>query len=539
MTEGGDRAPATTLSSPRIGRGFWIKTAILAILDALVIWAIPVMITNSLWPLLVLMVGGAVFINWAYLSPRAQAMRWLAPGLWLVAMFAVFPILYTAYVSLTNWQTGNFLNKSQVIEQLESREATGGAGAISLELAVYEDPAGELTFLAFSEDGQVYFGVPRPRDAEPSTTPLEDPGIDVSEGPPEQIDDLTLIPSIQLFNRAEELQGLVLDVPGQGVIQPVTVSSAELVTSTQQYVYDTEKGVLIDTTTGTECPAVEGNFVCGDQVIEPGWHDFIGFANFAAVLTDARLRGPLVQVFIWTVVFAALSVVLSLALGMSLAVALNDERMRGKKLYRSLLILPYAIPGFISIIVWRGLFNPQYGKVGDIIDPILGIFGGSSPAWLADPFWAKVALLIVNSWLTFPYMFLIVTGALTAIPAELLEAARVDGARSTSVFRKITFPLLMVGIAPLLIGSFAVAFNNFNLIYLLTDGGPPIANAAVPVGHTDILISFTFGLAYSQGAGQQFGLASALTVIIFLIVMLIAAYSFRFTRRLEEIYGSP
>ncbi len=99
--------------------------AVLAILDALVIWAIPIMITNSLWPLLVLMVGGAAFINWAYLSPRAQAMRWLAPGLWLTAVFAVFPILYTAYVSLTNWQTGNFLNKSQVIEQLEARPGNG------------------------------------------------------------------------------------------------------------------------------------------------------------------------------------------------------------------------------------------------------------------------------------------------------------------------------------------------------------------------------------------------------------------------------
>ncbi len=364
------------------------------------------MITNSLWPLLVLMVGGAAFINWAFLSPRAHAMRWLAPGLWLTAVFAVFPILYTAYVSLTNWQTGNFLNKSQVIELLESMPATGDAGGTSLELAVYEDPAGELTFLAFSEDGQVYFGTPRPVDAEPSTEPLEDPEVDLTEGPPEQIGDLTLIPSLQLFNRAEELAGLVLDVPGVGVIEPVTVSTAQLVTSTQRYTYDAEKGVLIDNSTGTECPAVEGNFVCGDQVVEPGWHDFIGFDNFRAVITDPRLRVPLVQVFIWTVVFAALSVVLSLALGMALAVALNDERLRGKKLYRSLLILPYAMPAFISIIVWRGLFNPQFGKVGDIVDPILGVFGGSSPAWLADPFWAKVAVLIVNMWLTFPYMFL-------------------------------------------------------------------------------------------------------------------------------------
>ncbi len=96
----------------------------------------------------------------------------------------------------------------------------------------------------------------------------------------------------------------------------------------------------------------------------------------------------------------------------------------------------------------------------------------------------------------------------------------------------------MVGIAPLLIGSFAVNFNNFILIFLLTDGGPPIAEAAVPVGHTDILVTFTYGLAVSQGAGQQFGLASALTVMIFLIVMLISAFSFRYTRRLEQIYGT-
>ena len=98
----------------------------------------------------------------------------------------------------------------------------------------------------------------------------------------------------------------------------MTVSSAQLVTSTQRYTYDEANGVLIDNSTGTECPAVEGNFVCGDEVVEPGWHDFIGFDNFRAVITDPRLRGPLVQVFVWTVVFAALSVVFSLALGMLL-----------------------------------------------------------------------------------------------------------------------------------------------------------------------------------------------------------------------------
>jgi arabinogalactan oligomer/maltooligosaccharide transport system permease protein len=541
MTTPEGSAPVAALPSIRMTPGFWVKLAVLALLDAAVIWAIPVMIANSLWPLLALMVLSALFINWAYLSPRARALKWLTPGLVLTTIFAVFPIVYTFYVSLTNWQTGNYLNKSQAIEVIEARPATGEAGAIAVTLAVYEDPDGNLRFWAQTEEGEVYFGEPRPSDAEPSDAPLEDPtqyGVDPAEGPPEQLGPYTLIPSLQLFPRAQELQSLVLDVPGQGVVEVVTVSTGRLVTAAQQYTYDPEQDVLIDNTTGVVCPPVEGNFVCNATEVTPGWHEYIGLANFGAVVSDPRLRAPLVQVFIWTVVFAALTVALALAVGMLLAMALNDPRMRGRRLYRSLLILPYAMPGFISIIVWRGLFNPRFGKVGELLDPVLGIFGASSPPWLADPFWAKVAILVVSTWLTFPYMFLITTGALTAIPGELLEAARVDGARAWTVFRRVTFPLLMVGIAPLLIGSFAVNFNNFALIYLLTDGGPPIANATVPVGHTDILVTFTYGLAVSQGAGQQFGLASALTVLIFLIVMLIAAFSFRYTRRLEQIYGT-
>jgi arabinogalactan oligomer / maltooligosaccharide transport system permease protein len=541
MTQHEGGAPTRALPSVRLTPGFWVKLALLALLDALVIWAIPTMVAEDLWPLLVLMVLGAIFINWAYVSPRARAMKWLAPGLWLMGTFTVFPILYTVYVSLTNWQTGNYLNKSQAIERIEAIPATGEVGAVPATLSVYEDADGNIRFWAETEEGEVFFGEPRPRDAEPSDAPLEDPaqyGVDATQGPPEQVGPYTLIPPLELFPRAQELQALVLDVPDRGVVEAVTVSSARLVTATQRYTYDAENDVLIDNATGATCPPEEGNFVCDGQPVEPGWHEFIGFANFQTAVTDPRFRAPLVQVFIWTVVFATLTVTFSLALGMLLAIALNDSRLRGKRLYRSLLILPYAMPGFISVIVWRGLFNPRFGKVSELLDPILGVFGASSPPWLADPFWAKVAVLVVSTWLTFPYMFLITTGALTAIPTDLLEAARVDGARAWTVFRRVTFPLLMVGIAPLLIGSFAVNFNNFVLIYLLTDGGPPIAGAAVPVGHTDILVTFTYGLAISQGAGQQFGLAAALTVVIFLIVMLIAAFSFRYTRRLEQVYGA-
>jgi arabinogalactan oligomer/maltooligosaccharide transport system permease protein len=148
-----------------------------------------------------------------------------------------------------------------------------------------------------------------------------------------------------------------------------------------------------------------------------------------------------------------------------------------------------------------------------------------------------VTVLVVNLWLGFPYMFLLATGALQSIPEDILEAARTDGASGSRVFRSVTFPLLMVALAPLLIGSFAFNFNNFNLIYLLTNGGPPVLGAEVPVGHTDILISFTFNLASASGRGNQYGLASAVTMIIFLLLLAISAFSFRFTKRLEDTYG--
>ena len=138
----------------------------------------------------------------------------------------------------------------------------------------------------------------------------------------------------------------------------------------------------------------------------------------------------------------------------------------------------------------------------------------------------------------FPYMFLITTGALQSIPKELIEAARVDGASGIQSFWRITFPLLMVSISPLLIGSFAFNFNNFTLIFLLSGGGPPVIGSEVAVGWTDILISFTYKLAISGGRGNMFGLASTVTIIVFGIVLLISALSFRYTKRLERVYGN-
>jgi ABC-type sugar transport system permease subunit len=195
------------------------------------------------------------------------------------------------------------------------------------------------------------------------------------------------------------------------------------------------------------------------------------------------------------------------------------------------LIIPYTIPGFISILIWVGLFNPHLG----VISLSLEEWFGWSPAWFSDPFWAKVGILIVNLWLGYPYMMLVSSGALQSIPHEILEAARVDGANSWQCFWKITMPLLLMSVGPLLISSFAMNFNNFTVIYLYNSGGPPIPGTSTPAGYTDILISYTYRLAFASGRGSDYGYASAITIIIFIVVAAITLFNFRFTRVWEEV----
>jgi arabinogalactan oligomer/maltooligosaccharide transport system permease protein len=153
--------------------------------------------------------------------------------------------------------------------------------------------------------------------------------------------------------------------------------------------------------------------------------------------------------------------------------------------------------------------------------------------WFGDPWTARFAVLVIQLWMGFPYMFLVCTGALQSIPADLVEAAGVDGAKPAYAFRTITFPLLLVATGPLLIATFAFNFNNFNAIYLTTAGGPfPPDNPTA--GATDLLISYTYRLAFG-GQGANYGFAAAISILIFLIVAVISIIGFRRTKVLEEI----
>jgi arabinogalactan oligomer/maltooligosaccharide transport system permease protein len=223
--------------------------------------------------------------------------------------------------------------------------------------------------------------------------------------------------------------------------------------------------------------------------------------------------------------FALLSVLVCFFAGFMLALALNDDRIKGKKIWRSFLLLPYAVPGMISLLIWSQFLNTDYGMINKLI--------GVHINWLGDPMLAKVAIIFVQLWMGFPYMFIVCTGALQSIPTEVREAARIDGASGMATTFRIILPLLLISVAPLLVASFAFNFNNFNAIELLTQGAP-FQPGQFTRGSTDILISMIYRQAFG-GSGTDFGFASAMSVLLFILTGLLAVFQLRFTRKLEDL----
>ncbi|MEO7449112.1 MAG: ABC transporter permease subunit, partial [Humibacillus sp.] len=247
--------------------------------------------------------------------------------------------------------------------------------------------------------------------------------------------------------------------------------------------------------------------------------------NFQTILTDPTIRSGFLKIFAWNIVFAGLSVITTFILGMLLALLFNDDKLKGKGVYRALLVLPYAIPGFVTSLLWASMFNQDFGLVNSLTHLDVD--------WLGNPWAAKAAILITNLWLGFPYMFLICTGALQSIPSDVREAAKIDGASPARTLRSIIMPLLLVAVGPLMIASFAFNFNNFGLIFLLTGGGP-FESENTSIGSTDLLITYAFRLAFS-GVTPDYGLAAAVSILIFIIVAAMSYAGFTRTKALEEV----
>lgn len=280
--------------------------------------------------------------------------------------------------------------------------------------------------------------------------------------------------------------------------------------------------------------------------------EFVGLRNFLRVLVGGELA-TFSRVFFWTVIWSAASVFGMVAVGMMIAIPLNNKHLKFKNFYRTLFIVPWAIPAFITVLMWQGILNSDMGAVNLMLKDYLGIhklipsindmlhhyfgqqFLGINMTipwpipWLDNRTWAKISVLIVNIWLGFPFMMSICLGALQAIPNELYEAASVDGAPPLHQFTKITLPLLKNAMLPVLISSFAFNFNQFGSIYLLTGGGPAMPGSIA--GSTDILVTYSYKLAFNL---FQFGQACAYAVFIFIIIATLSSVNFRLTGAFED-----
>ena len=259
---------------------------------------------------------------------------------------------------------------------------------------------------------------------------------------------------------------------------------------------------------------------------------FVGWRNFRHIAASASQA--LIPVFTWNIAFAFLTVLLNTVAGVFLAVLLNNKSLRFRNLYRTLLIVPWALPSVITIQVWRGFLNQNFGAINRLL-ALLDISPEPINWLLGNHFAAKGALLFVNLWLGLPFLMTATLGALSAIPDEVYEAARIDGANAWQAFWGVTGPLLRSALIPISLSGFAFNFNNFNVIFLLTDGGPAVTWGTATARGTDILISWAYNEAFRSQGGYAYGLGSAISVIIFVITLSVSLMNFRVTGALKEV----
>jgi arabinogalactan oligomer / maltooligosaccharide transport system permease protein len=250
---------------------------------------------------------------------------------------------------------------------------------------------------------------------------------------------------------------------------------------------------------------------------------YVALANFQAIIGKAGVQ--LLPVLTWNLVFAFSTVIINLFGGLVLGLLLSNKDIKGRTIYRTLLILPWAVPTVISVQMWAALLNQNFG----IVNRVLGLLGSYPLPWLSDPLWAKFAIIVINLWLGFPFMMTATLSALATISDDLYEAAEIDGANRMQQVRFITLPNLRTALTPVLLSGFAFNFNNFGIIYLLFTGitPPPLDPPTATASSASLLISWGYETAFGASGGAQYGLASAVAIVIAVLTIGLSVFNFR------------
>lgn len=491
----------------------WALRGTIAVMVIALLWLVLAFHLNGQWMFALLFLVLGTSLGVVFTKRTLMSHRYIFPAVAGLGVFVIFPLLYTIGISFSNYSSSNLLSEERVRGQLLSQ--TYQQEGAAFDLSLYGE--GELTRLLLESDTQRFI-----------SSPLNLTNQETRQVGVQAVDDAPAGEALSMraiIQARDALQELRLVMPDGGELRMAGLRQfAPMVNRYEAR----EDGSLYDRRNDrilTPDPAI-GFFVADNgERITPGWPVNVGLTNYTQIFTDPDIRGPFMQIFVWTFVFAALTVVFTLAVGFVLASLLQWDQLRGKTVYRTLLILPYAVPAFISILIFKGMFNQHFGEVNMILDTLFGV----RPEWFTDPWMARSMLLMVNTWLGYPYMLLLCMGLIQAIPQDLYEASAVDGGGPLTNLFRITLPLIIKPLTPLLIAAFAFNFNNFVLIALLTGGSPDILGASTPAGTTDLLVSYTYRIAF-QDAGQNFGLAAAIATLIFLLVAGLSLLNLRLSK---------
>jgi len=268
------------------------------------------------------------------------------------------------------------------------------------------------------------------------------------------------------------------------------------------------------------------NYSAPEHIPPKNLVDWIGLQTFKDLFTLNVWSDTFFGVLTWTIIWAILATVTCYFGGILVALLINQQGIKFKGLWRTLFIIPYAIPQFVSLLVMRNMLNDKFGP----INQYFRFFGLDGLPWLSDPFWAKVSVIVVNMWIGIPVTMVLVMGILTSIPKDLYEAAEVDGATPWVKFRNITMPFVLFSTAPILITQFAGNINNFNVIFLLTKGGPSSIDYNM-AGKTDLLVTWLYKLTLEN---NKYNVASAVGILIFIIIASVSIFSYTRSKSYRE-----
>ncbi|OVY61473.1 maltose ABC transporter permease MalF [Yersinia pestis subsp. microtus bv. Altaica] len=447
---------------------------------------------------------------YVFANRRAYAWRYVYPGVAGMGLFVLFPLICTIAIAFTNYSSTNQLTFERAQSVLLDRQFQTGK---TFTFGLYPSDNQWRLQLTNPDDGSLFISEPFSFEATGEQKVMVAPTNTAQTSEPA---------SLRIITQSRQaLSSLVAILPDGAELR---MSSLRQFSGTKPlYTLGADGKELINQQTGVKYwpnpstgfyQAVNADGQWENEKLSPGFTVSIGWKNFLRVLHDEGIQKPFISIFIWTILFSVMSVTFTVAVGMVLACVVQWDSLKGKAIYRVMLILPYAVPSFISILIFKGLFNQSFGEITLMLSHLFGI----KPAWFSDPITAKSMILIVNTWLGYPYMMILCMGLLKAIPDDLYEASAMDGAGPFQNFFRITFPLLIKPLTPLMIASFAFNFNNFVLIQLLTNGGPDMIGTSTPAGYTDLLVNYTYRVAFEGEGGQDFGLAAAIATLIFILV---------------------